>query len=180
VPLRVQQRRAAHDFRLARNFHPTATLTAARDAMKHARRLQLGLALLLIAGCGTGKAPAASVTSPSQTPSSIATTSSSPTPPGALCTPSNRCLALVTLRGGTDRVVGTTPGLGVGGCESIASCTLPNWLDSRLTFSADGKFFSFVAQGFGASFMNVWSSDGTLLRTDKSQLTTMSTWSAQS
>src|SRR5206468_7835751 len=164
------------------------------------------------------------------TPSSIATPSSSPTPPGALCTPSNRCLALVTLRGsdqlvvrdltdiahpltvgslgsisaagvfgetvahfvsatqlsyplnggitttplsgsprtsvagtakgagdpawspdgtavvyitvggspetgdehldvhllrrGTDRVVGTTPGLGVGGCESIASCTL--------------------------------------------------------
>src|SRR5205814_3645908 len=84
------------------------------------------------------------------------------------------------LRGGTDRVVGTTPGLGGGGCVLLGSCTLPNWLDSRLGFSPDGKFFSFVAQGFGASFIYVWSSDGTLLTSDKTQTKTMSTWSAQS
>jgi len=84
------------------------------------------------------------------------------------------------LRGGTDRVVGTTPGLGGGGCEYLASCTLPNWLDARLEFSPDGKFFSFVAQGFGPSFIYVWSSDGILLKSDKTQPTTMSTWSAQS
>jgi dipeptidyl aminopeptidase/acylaminoacyl peptidase len=84
------------------------------------------------------------------------------------------------LRGGTDRIVGSAPGLGVGGCETLASCTLPNWLDSRLAFSPDGKFFSFVAQGFGASFLYVWSSDGTLITSDKTHIVTMSTWSAQS
>jgi dipeptidyl aminopeptidase/acylaminoacyl peptidase len=70
--------------------------------------------------------------------------------------------------------------MGGGGCESIASCTLPNWLDSRLAFSPDGKFFAFVAQGFGTSFMYVWSSDGMLIKSDQTKLTTMSTWSAQS
>ncbi len=82
-------------------------------------------------------------------------------------------------RGGSDRVVGTTPGLGVGGCESIAGCTLPNWLDSRLAFSPDGKLFSFVAQGFGASVFYVWASDGTPITSDNPQPTTMSAWSAQ-
>src|SRR5205814_3499678 len=91
---------------LARNFLRTAALTAARGEMKHLGRLQLGLALLLVAGCGTGNTPAASMTSPSSTPSSAtATASSSPTPPAALCTASNRCLALVTLRGSGQLVV---------------------------------------------------------------------------
>jgi hypothetical protein len=83
------------------------------------------------------------------------------------------------LRGGVDRVVGTTPGMGVGGCEYIASCTLPNWLDARLAFSPDGTSFSFVAQGFGSTFFRVWSSDGTLLKSSDAQFSTMSAWSGQ-
>ena len=83
-------------------------------------------------------------------------------------------------RGGTDRVVGTTPGLGMGDCQTITNCGfLSNSLDSRLAFSPDGRFFSFVAQGFGPSFMYVWSSDGTLLKSDKTKPTSMSIWSAQ-
>jgi WD40 repeat protein len=83
------------------------------------------------------------------------------------------------LSSGTDRIVGSTPGLGIGGCEYIASCTLPNWLDVRLAFSPDGQSFSFVAEGFGASFFRVWSSDGTLLKSIDTQSTTMSAWSSQ-
>jgi hypothetical protein len=82
-------------------------------------------------------------------------------------------------RSGIDRVVGTTPGLGMGDCQTISNCTMTNWLDSRLAFSPDGRFFSFVAQGFGPSFIYVWSSDGTLLKSDKTKPTTMSIWSAQ-
>jgi len=81
------------------------------------------------------------------------------------------------LRAGTDRIVGSTPGLGAGDCQYIANCGFSNWLDARLAFSPDGKFFSFVAQGFSASFFYLWSSDGTLLKGDSAQSTTMSTWS---
>lgn len=89
----------------------------------------------------------------------------------------NDKLEVHLLQAGADRIVGSTPGLGIGGCEYIASCTLPNWLDVRLAFSPDGKSFSFVAQGFGASFFRVWSSDGTLVKSIDSQSTTMSAWS---
>jgi hypothetical protein len=82
------------------------------------------------------------------------------------------------LRAGTDQIVGSTPGLGgPWGCEYVANCSQTNWVDVRLAFSPDGKFFSFVAQGIGGSFFYLWSSDGTLLKGDSAQSTTMSTWS---
>jgi hypothetical protein len=84
------------------------------------------------------------------------------------------------LAAGADRIVGSTPGLGVGGCEAIASCTLPNWLDVSLAYSPDGRWFSFIAEGFGASFLRVWSADGKLVKSIDATNTTMSAWSGQS
>jgi hypothetical protein len=83
-------------------------------------------------------------------------------------------------RGGNDQVLGTTPPGGGGGCESIASCTLPNWLDSRLSFSPDGTLISIVVDGFGMSVFRVWTVDGTLLTSNDSKGITMSAWSGQS
>ena len=57
--------------------------------------------LLLIAACGPGSNPTGAITSPSPSPSSAPTLSP---PPAALCTSTNRCLALVTLRG-SNRIV---------------------------------------------------------------------------
>lgn len=92
----------------------------------------------------------------------------------------NERIDIHLLRSGADRVVGTVPSLGVGGCETIESCTVPNWLDTRLAFSPDGKWFSYVAQGFGSTALYVWSSDGSLLKSDTEHVATMSAWSAES
>lgn len=82
--------------------------------------------------------------------------------------------------GDHDQVLGTTPPGGGGGCEYIGSCSLPNWLDSRLTFSPDGSLISMVVDGFGMSVFRVWTSDGKLLTTNDSKGITMSSWSGQS
>ena len=82
--------------------------------------------------------------------------------------------------GGRDQVLGSMPWKGGGGCEYIANCSLSNWLDSRLAFSADGTSISWVVNGFGVSAFRVWKSDGTLLTSNDSKRITMSTWSGQS
>jgi hypothetical protein len=83
-------------------------------------------------------------------------------------------------KGGRDQVLGSTPPGGGGDCQSIASCSLPNWLDSRLAFSPDGTLISLVVDGFGMSVFRVWTSDGTLLTNYDSKGITMSAWSGQS
>jgi hypothetical protein len=83
-------------------------------------------------------------------------------------------------KGGHDQVLGTAPPGGAGGCEYITSCTLPNWLDSRLSFSPDGTLISMVMDGFGMSVFRVWALDGTLLTSNDSKGSTMSAWSGQS
>lgn len=83
-------------------------------------------------------------------------------------------------RGGHDQVLGTTPPGGGGDCQSIATCSLPNWLDSRLTFSPAGTLISMVVDGFGMSVFRVWASDGKLLTSNDSKGFTMSAWSGQS
>jgi hypothetical protein len=82
--------------------------------------------------------------------------------------------------GGHDQVLGSTPPGGGGDCQSIANCSLPNWLDSRLVFSPDGTLISLVMDGFGMSVFRVWTSDGTLLTSNDSKGLTMSAWSGHS
>ena len=83
-------------------------------------------------------------------------------------------------RDGHDQVLGSTPPGGGGDCQSIATCSLPNWLDSRLTFSPDGTLISIVIDGFGMSVFRVWTLDGTLLTSNDSKGLTMSAWSGHS
>jgi hypothetical protein len=83
-------------------------------------------------------------------------------------------------KGGRDQVLGSTPPGGGGDCQSIANCSLPNWLDSRLAFSPDGTLISLVIDGFGMSVFRVWTSDGKLLTSNDSKGITMSAWSGQS
>jgi len=82
--------------------------------------------------------------------------------------------------GGRDQVLGTTPPGGGGDCQAIATCSLPNWLDSRLSFSPDGTLIAMVMDGFGMSIFRVWTSDGALLTSNDSKGLTMSAWSGQS
>ena len=81
------------------------------------------------------------------------------------------------LRDGRDQVLGTVPGGGFGGCSTIASCQIPNFLDSRLLYSPDGSLISFVMTGFGVSVFRLWSSDGKLLRSSDAPGPTFSEWS---
>jgi len=83
-------------------------------------------------------------------------------------------------RGDLDQVLGSTPAGGGGDCQSIATCSLPNWLDSRLSFSPDGTFISMVVDGFGMSVFRVWTSGGKVLTSNDSKGITMSAWSGQS
>jgi len=58
--------------------------------------------MLLMAACGSGGHPTGALTSPSGSPTASASVESSASPsavPAVLCSASNRCLALVTLRG---------------------------------------------------------------------------------
>ena len=84
------------------------------------------------------------------------------------------------LRGTADRTLGTIPSPGAGGCEGIAGCTLPNWLDFRLAFSGDGTSISLVVDSFGVNVLRLWSSSGALLTSSDAQGQTMSAWSGQS
>ena len=81
------------------------------------------------------------------------------------------------LTAGVDRVLGSAPSGGVGGCETIAGCAIANSLDFRLAYSPDGTYVSLVVSGFAPSTFRLWSSDGKLLRSNDSQGTTMSVWS---
>jgi len=89
-------------------------------------------------------------------------------------------LDLHELRGGVDRVIGSMPPMGVGGCES-SPCPGPfqdpgdKW-DFRLSYSSDEAFISVVYSGIG-SFLRVWSSAGKLLGRSDNQGTNMSVWS---
>ena len=81
------------------------------------------------------------------------------------------------LTAGVDHVLGSAPGGGAGGCETIAGCAIANSLDFRLAYSQGGTYVSLVVSGFGPSSFRLWSSDGKLLRSNDSQGTTMSVWS---
>lgn len=76
-----------------------------------------------------------------------------------------------------NRVLGTLPAGGAGGCEDIAGCQLPNLLDFRLSYSPDGSSISLVVDMFNVVVFRVWSSGGKLLRSSDSQNATMSAWS---
>ena len=73
--------------------------------------------------------------------------------------------------------IGTIPVLGAGGCEALASCNIPNFLDVRLLYSPDGTRISLVINSFAASVFRVWAADGTLLKSDDGRGWTMSVWS---
>ena len=83
------------------------------------------------------------------------------------------------LRAGRDQVLGSVPGGGGGGCESVAGCAIANSLDTRLLYSPDGKFVSLVTTGFSGSSFRVWSADGTLIKASDLRGPTMSAWSGQ-
>jgi hypothetical protein len=80
------------------------------------------------------------------------------------------------LRPTGDRVLGSLPPGGLGGCEAIASCGIVNTLDYQLSYSPDGTTISLVANLFNLVVFRVWSADGKLLRSADSQDTTMSVW----
>ncbi|MEA2655126.1 MAG: hypothetical protein QOI23_491 [Chloroflexota bacterium] len=84
------------------------------------------------------------------------------------------------LKAGRDQVLGSVPGGGGGGCESVAGCAIVNSLDFRLLYSPDGTLISLVTTGFSGSSIRVWSSDGKLLKTSDAQGPTMSAWSGSS
>jgi hypothetical protein len=89
-------------------------------------------------------------------------------------------LDLHQLRGGVDRVIGSMPPFGVGGCESYPCPGAfqdpgDKW-DFRLSYSSDEAFISVVYSGIG-SFLRVWSSDGKLVGRSDDQGTNMSVWS---
>jgi Tol biopolymer transport system component len=83
-------------------------------------------------------------------------------------------------KSGRDQVLGTVPGGGGGGCESVAGCAIANLLDFRLLYSPDGTHISLVTTGFSGSSFRVWSSDGTLLKSSDAYGPTMSVWSGAS
>ena len=84
------------------------------------------------------------------------------------------------LKAGQDQVLGSVPGGGGGGCESVAGCAIVNSLDTRLLYAPDGTLVSLVTSGFGTSSFRVWSSAGKVLNSSDSQGTTMSAWSGPS
>ena len=80
------------------------------------------------------------------------------------------------INAGPDRVVGSTPSSGVGGCEDIAGCAIANSVDFRLFYSPNGTYISLVSSGFGKSVFRIWSADGRLLKSSDSLGPTMSVW----
>ena len=84
------------------------------------------------------------------------------------------------LKAGRDQVLGSVPGGGGGGCESVAGCAIVNSLDTRLLYSPDGTLVSLVTSGFSGSSFHLWSSDGKVLKSTDSVGLTMSVWSGPS
>jgi hypothetical protein len=84
------------------------------------------------------------------------------------------------LKDGHDQVLGSIPGGGGGGCESIAGCAIANSLDFRILYSPDGTTISVVTLGFSGSVFRLWSSDGKLLKSSDAAGPTMSAWSGSS
>jgi hypothetical protein len=80
-------------------------------------------------------------------------------------------------RDGHDQVLGTVPGGGGGGCEYLANCQIPNFLDFQLVYSPDGTVISLVTTGFTGSSFRIWSSGGANLKSSDERGATMSTWS---
>lgn len=76
-----------------------------------------------------------------------------------------------------DRVLGSAPPGGAGGCETIEGCAIANTVDFRLSYSRDGNYVALVTNGFGKSSFRIWSTDGTQLASNDSQGATMSIWS---
>ncbi|HEY2599017.1 MAG TPA: hypothetical protein VGJ79_11125 [Candidatus Dormibacteraeota bacterium] len=83
------------------------------------------------------------------------------------------------LIGGSDRIIGSVRAGGVGGCEGISGCSLPNWRDLQLSFSPDGSLISLVVDDFSGTIFRIWSSEGKVLKTSDDQGTTMATWSGE-
>ena len=79
-----------------------------------------------------------------------------------------------------DKVIGSIPAGGVGGCEVIASCAIPNWLDSQLFFTATGMNIVLEVNSFSGSVFRIWSSDGIGSENFDGQGFTMATWSGGS
>jgi hypothetical protein len=77
------------------------------------------------------------------------------------------------------RVLGSMPDAGGGGCETLQGCSLPNWLDFQLAYSPDGTVISLVVNTFSGSYFRLWSSAGELLKSSDGQGATMSTWSGR-
>ena len=94
--------------------------------------------------------------------------------------PYSGTITIHQLRDGHDQVLGSMPHGGVGGCETLAGCSLPNWLDFRLSYSPDGTLISLVVDTFSGTVFRVWTSEGKLLKSSDGQGATMSTWSGQS
>src|SRR6185312_5330187 len=84
-------------------------------------------------------------------------------------------MQLHQVRAGQDRVLASMPAVPGVGCESVASCPTDVW-DSRLLYSRDGGFISFVNSIVKPTF-RLWSSDGAILKSTDSGLESMSVWS---
>ena len=94
-------------------------------------------------------------------------------------TPTNSRADVHQLSSTGDRVIGSMPSGGVGGCETYESCTLPNWMDFQLHFSPDGTLISLVIKTFSGTVFRIWSADGKSLEMDDSYGATMSAWSGK-
>jgi hypothetical protein len=81
------------------------------------------------------------------------------------------------INAGDDRVLGSVPASGAGGCETIEGCAIANSVDFRLSYSPDGAAISLVSSGFGKSVFRILSSDGKPLKSSDSLGATMSAWS---
>src|SRR6266540_2865556 len=131
-------------------------------------RAALVATVLLLSACGSG-GPTGSATSPAASP--IATPVASPTPT-ALCTASNRCLALVTLRGSSHFVVRdvtdisratTVADLGAISVPQFAGATQVSYVDGSdlLVVPLTGSPRTRVASSPGlVNFPFAWSRDG--------------------
>jgi hypothetical protein len=77
------------------------------------------------------------------------------------------------VRNGQDRMVASTSAFAPTGCESPVGCER---VSSRLLYSPDGRYLSFVNSWPGPPF-RVWTSEGTLLASKDSGFNTASVWS---
>ena len=90
----------------------------------------------------------------------------------------NSVMTLHEMRAGQDRTLASMPAVPGVGCESVAGCPTDTW-DSRLLFSRDGNFISFVNSIVKPTF-RLWTSDGKLLKSADLGSESMSVWSGGS